>query len=52
MTVLLHGLGECADTFGPFASRIRRERSAAVLRELMGETRTVAAAEANAGVGR
>ena len=24
MTVLLHGLGECADTFGPFASRIRR----------------------------
>ena len=24
MTVLLHGLGECADTFGPFANRIRR----------------------------
>ena len=24
MTVLLHGLGECADTYGPFASRIRR----------------------------
>ena len=24
MAVLLHGLGECADTFGPFASRIRR----------------------------
>ncbi len=24
MVVLLHGLGECADTFGPFASRIRR----------------------------
>ena len=23
-TVLLHGLGECADTYGPFASRIRR----------------------------
>ena len=24
MTVLLHGLGECSDTYGPFASRIRR----------------------------
>ena len=24
MTVLLHGLGECADTYGPFANRIRR----------------------------
>ena len=24
LTVLLHGLGECADTYGPFASRIRR----------------------------
>ena len=24
MNVLLHGVGECADTFGPFASRIRR----------------------------
>lgn len=38
--------------FNQFASRIRRERSADVLRELMGETQTAAASEANAGVGR
>ena len=40
------------DGFNQFASRIRRERSADVLRELMGETQTAAASEANAEVRR
>ena len=36
--------------FNQFASRIRRERSADVLRELMGETQTAAASGTNDGV--